>query len=251
MNKPRVAIFDFAGCEGCQLQILNLEEEVLDLLNLVSVVEWREGLSEHSDTYDIAIVEGSITRPADETRIRQIRDRAKILIALGACATQGGVNQLKNSMGAETAARMVYGDAANSLHLQSGRVKAVHEVVPVDYSIYGCPIDRREFSHVLRSLVMGKKPQIPEYSVCVECKRKGNVCRYEFGEICLGPLTRAGCDARCPSFGLWCYGCRGPVVDANDQAARDIMEQYGHTVEELEERMGLFGAKEARGGVEA
>lgn len=241
MGKPRVAVFDFAGCEGCQLQIVNMETEILDLLGAVDVVEWREGITDHSDEYDIAIVEGSVTRPQDEERLRGIRERAKILIALGACAVGGGVNKLKNRMDPMVAATIVYGDSANAAHLQGGKVKSLAEVVQVDYNVYGCPIDKREFATVIRSLLLGREPVIPSYPVCVECKRKGNVCRYEYGEICLGPLTRAGCDARCPSFGMWCYGCRGLVDDPNTEAAKAIMEQYGKTIEDLEERISLFG----------
>ena len=240
MDKPRVAIFDFAGCEGCQLQIVNLEEEILDLLLLVEVVEWREGMTGKGE-YDIAIVEGSITRPQDAERLREIRANAKLLIALGACAAQGGVNKLKNSLEPNEASRVVYGENANSPHLQSGIVQSVAEIVDVDVHIYGCPIDKKEFAQIVRSLVLGKKPVIPEYPVCVECKLEGNVCRYEYGEICLGPLTRAGCNARCPSYGMWCYGCRGRVEDPNLEAAKAIMGRYGRSVGELEERMALFG----------
>ena len=240
MNKPKVAIFDFAGCEGCQLQIVNMEEEILDLISVVHLVEWREGMSEQSDEYDVAIIEGSITRPQDEEKLRQIRERAKILVALGACATNGGVNKLKNCFDLQEVRQVVYGADSALPHLDSAPTKAVDEVVQVDYKIYGCPIDRREFAYVVRSLVMGKRPEIPNYPVCVECKRKENVCRYEFNEICLGPVTRAGCDARCPSFGAWCFGCRGPVHAPNVQAAREVMERYGKRAEDLEDRMQLF-----------
>ncbi|MHB1629660.1 MAG: NADH-quinone oxidoreductase subunit B family protein, partial [Bacilli bacterium] len=225
MNKPKVAIFDFAGCEGCQLQIVNMEEEILDLISVVDLVEWREGMSEQGDEYDVAIIEGSITRPQDEEKLRQIRERAKILVALGACATDGGVNKLKNYFDLQEVRQLVYGADSALPHLDSAPTKAVDEVVQVDYKIYGCPIDRREFAYVVRSLVMGKRPEIPNYPVCVECKRRENVCRYEFNEICLGPVTRAGCDARCPSFGVWCFGCRGSIDEPNVQAAREDMER--------------------------
>ncbi len=242
MSKPKVAIFDFACCEGCQLQIVNMEEEILDLLELVEPVEWREAMSDKSENYDIAIVEGAITRPEDEERLKKIRERAKVLIALGACATHGGINKLKNNFPEGEPERYVYGDAAGMPHLASGRVKAVDEVVPVDVKVFGCPIDNREFAAIVKSLVMGQKPFIPNYSVCVECKMKGNVCRYEYGEICLGPVIRAGCDARCPSKGAACYGCRGFVDDPNVNAAFDVMEKYGKTVEDLRSKLELFGS---------
>ncbi len=244
MSKPRVAIFDFACCEGCQLQIVNLEEEILDLLGGVDVVEWREAMSEQSHEYDIAIVEGSITRPEDEERLWIIRGRAKILIALGACAATGGLNKIRNSHTNEDARKIVYGKDADMPHLFTGIVKAVDEVVDVDYKIHGCPVEAKELAYVIRSLLIGKKPEIPEYPVCVECKAKGNPCLWEYGQVCLGPIIRAGCGARCPSAGFRCYGCRGYVDDPNINAAEDVIEKYGLNVEDLKSKMILFGNKQ-------
>ncbi len=243
MKKPRVAIFDFAGCEGCQLQIINLEEELLQLLEVVDVVEWREGISDRSPEFDIAIVEGAITRPQDVRRLEQIRARAKVLVALGACASHGGVNRLRQRLDLAAAKRIVYGTAAREEFLGSGPVQAIDEVVSVDARVEGCPIDRQELGNVLRTLVLGGEPKVPDYPVCVECKRAGNICRYERGEICLGPVTRGGCGARCPSYGMWCYGCRGSVDEPNIHAARAVMERYGRTVQEREERLALFGSR--------
>ncbi|MBP7828620.1 MAG: hypothetical protein KA248_01745 [Kiritimatiellae bacterium] len=242
MDKPRVAIFDFACCEGCQLQIVNLEEELLDVLSLIQPVEWREAISDQSDTYDIAVVEGSITRPEDEEKLRQIRSRAKVLVALGACATMGGVNKLKNNFTMDDVRATVYGKDACKPHLNTMPTKALDEVVKVDLKIHGCPINNKEFAYILRCVALGKTPAIPNYPVCVECKMRGNVCRYEYNEICLGPVTRAGCDAKCPSAGFWCFGCRGYVDDPNVQAAREVMEHYGKTMEDLKGRLLLFGS---------
>ncbi len=244
MSKPRVAIFDFACCEGCQLQIVNLEEELLDLLNVVTPVEWREAMSEQSEEYDIAIIEGSITRPEDEARLKKIRERAKILIALGACATSGGVNKLKNFFDMNEVRDRVYGKDGQMPHLNTSPTKSVAEVVKVDYMVYGCPINNKEFTYIVRCLALGRKPVIPDYPVCVECKKRGNVCRYEYNEVCLGPITRAGCNAPCPSAGFWCFGCRGLVDDPNVQAARDVMEKYGKTVADLKDRLELFNANQ-------
>src|SRR4030042_4985598 len=151
MSKPRVAIFDFACCEGCQLQIVNLEEEILDLVGVVDVVEWREAMSELSHEYEIAIVEGSITRPEDEERLWVIRSRTKVLIALGACATIGGINKLKNNFDLQDVKKCVYGKNANMPHLDTTMTRAIDEVVKVDYKIHGCPIDRKEFKYIIRS----------------------------------------------------------------------------------------------------
>ncbi|MFC1822841.1 hypothetical protein ACFL9T_09055 [Thermodesulfobacteriota bacterium] len=244
MSKPKVAIFDFACCEGCQLQIVNLEEEILDLVSVVDPVEWREAMSDHSDVYDIAIVEGSITRSSDEDRLREIRDRAAVLIALGACATTGGVNKLKNRFDAEDVRNSVYGQAADMPHLDTSPTKALDEVVKVDYKVHGCPINNKEFAYIVRCLLVGKEPVIPSYPVCVECKMKGNVCRYEYNEICLGPITRAGCEAKCPSGNFWCFGCRGYVDNPNVNAAGEVMKHYGKTIADLRGRMLLFGSKQ-------
>lgn len=243
MSKTKLAIFDFAGCEGCQLQIVNLEEEILDLVSIVQPVEWREAISEQSLQYDIALIEGSITRAEDEERLRQIRERAKILVALGSCAATGGINRIKNNLNLQEAKEVVYGAASTLPHLNTAPVKAVEEVVHVDYKVYGCPIDRKEFTYIVRCLAFGKIPEIPAYPVCVECKLKENACRYEYREICLGPLTRAGCGARCPSADTWCFGCRGGVDEPNVEAAKEVMGKYGLTLRDLENRMILFGSK--------
>ncbi|MFA5238651.1 MAG: hypothetical protein WC476_02940 [Phycisphaerae bacterium] len=242
MGKPRIAIFDFACCEGCQLQIVNLEEELLDLIGAVDVVEWREAMSEQSHEYDIAIIEGSITRPEDEKRLQVIRSRAKILIALGACATIGGVNKLKNNFDLADVKKCVYGKSADMPHLNTAPTKAADEVVKVDFKIHGCPIDRKEFTYIVRSLLMGKTPDIPVYPVCVECKAKGNPCLWDEGQVCLGPIIRAGCGARCPSFGFRCFGCRGYVDNPNVNAAKDVIEKYGLTTDVLKSKMLLFGS---------
>lgn len=246
MSKPRIAIFDFACCEGCQLQIVNMEEELLELLSVVDPVEWREAMSDQSEDYDIAIIEGSITRHEDEKRLKEIRAKAKIIIALGACATIGGVNKLKNNFELNDVKTNVYGDAANMPHLETGTVKALHEVVKVDYNVEGCPIDADELTYVVRCLLAGKKPVAPSHPVCVECKMKENCCRYEYGEVCLGPITRAGCGARCPSNGFWCFGCRGYVDEPNLHAAREIIAEYGKSIEDLQSRMALFGGDQEK-----
>jgi sulfhydrogenase subunit delta len=243
MSKPRVAIFDFACCEGCQLQIVNLEEEILNLIDLVDVVEWREAMSEQSHEYDIAIIEGSITRPEDAKKLEVIRSRAKILIALGACATMGGVNRMKNNFDLNEVRECVYGKDAQMPHLNTEMTKAVDEVVKVDFKIHGCPIEGTEFAQIIRSLLVGKAPFVPDYPVCVECKAKENICRYEYNEICLGPIIRAGCGAPCPTAGWRCFGCRGTVDNPNVEAAQEVMDKYNLTVDDLKQKMVLFNTK--------
>jgi coenzyme F420-reducing hydrogenase gamma subunit len=245
MAKPKIAIFDFACCEGCQLQIVNLEEEILNLLGVADVVEWREAMSEKSDEYDIALIEGSITRMEDEEKLKLIRSRAKVLIALGACATIGGINKLKNNFDdLDEVKKCVYGKAAGKPHLRTGPTKAVDEVVQVDHYVHGCPIDRKEFTYIVRSLLMGKTPEIPEWPVCVECKARGNPCLWDYDQVCLGPIIRAGCGARCPSSGFRCFGCRGYVDSPNVEAAKDVITRYGLSVDDLKTKMVLFGSKQ-------
>ena len=243
MTKPRVAIFDLACCEGCQLQIVNMEDDLLNLLTVIDPVEWREAMSDQSTVYDVAIIEGSITRQADEIKVMEIRQRATYVIALGACATMGGVNKLKNNFAIHDVKKTVYGDSANMPHLDTFTVKALKEVIEVDFEVHGCPIEAGELVHVVKCLLSGQAPQEVTHPVCVECKMRENCCRFEYDEICLGPLTRAGCDARCPSNGFWCFGCRGFLPDANFTAARELMAEHGKSLEDLESKLALFGSK--------
>jgi sulfhydrogenase subunit delta len=239
MAKPRVAFFDFSCCEGCQLCALDLTaEQLLDLIAVVDIVEFREAISEHSDQYDIAIVEGSITRDSDIPRLQKIRDTAKLLITLGACSTISGINALKNFQKKEEYQNDVYADAPTKFETATAR--AIHEVVTVDAFIPGCPIDTGEFVRVVKNLVLGKKPDIPTYPVCVECKRNENVCVYEKGIQCLGPVIRAGCNARCPSNGGYCFGCRGVIPEPNIHSQQDIMQKYNLTFEQMKEKFKLF-----------
>jgi len=241
--KPKVAFFDFASCEGCQLQIINLEESILDLINIVDVVSFREAMKEHADNYEIAFIEGSIVRPMDEERLKKIRERANILVALGACACIGGVNSLRNQYTAEEVKSMVYGDADmkdNAFFDILPETKAVDEVVRVDYYIPGCPINRDEFARVVTALALGKKPVLPNYPVCVECKKNGNICVFEEGKFCLGPVTRAGCGAICPTNQDGCEGCRGLLDDPNTQSELEVLQKYGLTLKEALDQFKMF-----------
>ena len=244
MSKPRVAIFDFACCEGCQLQIVNMEEEILDLLTLIDPVEWREAMSDKGGELDIALVEGSITRQDDIERLKEVRARSKMLVAIGACATMGGVNRLKNAFSMDDVRQCVYGASADMPHLNTLPTMALDEVVKVDFKVHGCPMSKREFATIVRALAMGKVPAVPTYPVCVECKQNENACRFEYNEVCLGPVTRAGCGAKCPTVGAWCFGCRGLVDDPNVEAAKDVMNQYGKTMDDLNTRLVLFNSNQ-------
>jgi sulfhydrogenase subunit delta len=236
--KPKIAFFDFACCEGCQLQVVNLEVEMVDLLGAVDIVQFREAMTEKSEDYAIAFVEGSITRQKDIARLKKIREQASILVALGACATIGGVNCLKNFQPLDEVRNYVYGDKAGWYETFAAR--PVDAVVPVDSYIHGCPIHKEEFLKVVKSLLLGKKPEIPTYPVCVECKRAGNICVFELGSTCLGPVTRAGCGAWCPTYRDNCVGCRGLVPDPNTNAEKEVLKKYGLTVDQAIGQFRMF-----------
>ena len=242
--KPKVAFFDFACCEGCQLQIVDLEEQLLDLLNIVDLVEFREAISDKGPEYDISFIEGSITREQDEARIKDIRNRSKILVAFGACATTGGVNKLKNLWSSlDDVRKEVYKEDWKQEHLDTYPTKAVDEVVKVDYYIHGCPINKDEFLSIVKSLAIGKEPKLPVYPVCVECKMKENVCLFDKGQVCLGPIALAGCGAMCPSNGSACEACRGTMPNPNKNAMHEVLKENGLTVDDIKEKFTIFAVK--------
>ncbi|CAK0752001.1 sulfhydrogenase subunit delta [Gammaproteobacteria bacterium] len=225
MKKPKVAFFDFSCCEGCQLQVANMGEALLDVLDEVDVVEFREVMSEKWDKeIDIAIVEGSITDSHAADRIQAIRNRAKTLIAYGSCATIGGVNGMKNSFQLDDVRKYVYGDSYQFFATE--KTKPIHQVVAVNYFINGCPIYIPELVSVLKSALLGIPYYVPDFAVCVECKLNENVCLYHKGITCLGPVTRAGCNSWCINNGNLCYGCRGLLSNPNEPRAREILESY-------------------------
>jgi coenzyme F420-reducing hydrogenase gamma subunit len=237
--KPKVAFFDFTSCEGCQLTVVDSLQTHVDLLDAVEIIQFREAMTEKDEDYAIAFVEGSISRESDETRLKQIRERAKVLVALGACAHLGGINAIKNAQPLDDVRRYVYGDKANWYETYPAR--PLSAVVQVDAFIPGCPIDREEFIEVVKAALLGKKLSVPDYPLCVECKRKENVCLFHKGGFCLGPVTRAGCDAICPTYGDGCEGCRGLIPNSNINSESDVLIKYGLTVDDMLARWTMFG----------
>lgn len=235
--RPKVAFFELSSCEGCQLQLLNNEASLLDFLALVEVVRFREGMSGGSDDYDIALVEGSVTRADEVARLIAIRKQAKVLVAFGSCACFGGVNQLKNRFSLEWVKRQVYGD----FPIETDLVRPLEAVVPVDLSIYGCPVKKEEVERIITDLVIGKDINHPQYPVCMECKANNNICLFDLGEPCLGPITRAGCDSWCPNSRAGCWGCRGPAGESNVDQLIAIMERHGFSRETIIDRLECFG----------
>lgn len=236
--RPKVAFFDFTGCEGCQLTVIDALQTHPELLEVVDIVEFREAMSEKSDRYYIAFVEGSCARESDEARLREIRERAAIVVALGACAHLGGVNAIRNLHELADARRYVYGE--NGAWFENYDVKAISQVIDVDVVIPGCPIDRHEFVQVVRTLLQGRDPKMPTYPVCIECKLLENVCIYDRGGVCLGPITRAGCHAVCPAYGVGCDGCRGLIPFPKIDSLREVLAERGLSSAEIEDRLSLF-----------
>jgi coenzyme F420-reducing hydrogenase gamma subunit len=243
--KPRIGFFDFTGCEGCQLTVLNLESEFLELLELVEVVEFREVMDGSGTPLDIAFVEGSICRPEEAERLRALRERTKTLVALGACADTAGVNALGGGRAPEELCRAVYGMAAP--HLRTDPPQPLSAFVAVDHRLPGCPIDGREFLAVLQALLMGRPPELPGYAVCVECKLAEFPCTFDQGRVCLGPVTRAGCRALCIEGGDRCRGCRGTIDNPRSGPYYRILEEHGLTAEAILEELRTFNVK-GKGG---
>ncbi|MEZ6133486.1 MAG: oxidoreductase [Pirellulaceae bacterium] len=219
--KPRLAVFKFASCDGCQLQLLSCEDELLTLADSVDIVHFLEASSRiESGPYDIALVEGSITTSADRRRLYEIREQSKILITIGACATAGGIQALKNWADRSEFLRCVYANAEYIETLSTST--AIGDHVRVDFELRGCPINRFQLLEVLQSLLVGRKPRTPKHSVCLDCKRRGTVCiAVARDAACLGPMTQAGCGAICPAFNRGCYGCFGPTTQANCDSLAD------------------------------
>jgi len=246
---PRISFFDMAGCEGCQLAILDCEDIFLELVDLVEIVEFREAMSETAPQFDIAFVEGSIHREIDVDRLRDIRARSRLLVALGACACHGNVQARANTWSPAENLQRVHGLEAMHRVQTDGRywplwahtrVRALHEVVTVDYLLRGCPVDRNEFLHLIKRLLVGSSPSFPAQPVCIECRRHGYECVFQHGETCLGQITWAGCGAICIGGGYRCDGCRGLLPGANLASHRALLHEHGLNPEAIEQRYRLF-----------
>jgi sulfhydrogenase subunit delta len=214
-GKPTLAVWKFASCDGCQLSLLDCEDELLALAGEVEIayfVEARRATVE--GPYDLSLVEGSITTAHDAERIREVRRQSRHLVTIGACATAGGIQALKNFADVEGFVAAVYASPQYISTLETSTPISAH--VPVDYELHGCPINKRQLLEVITAFLHGRRPSISSASVCMECKRRGNVCvMVAHGTPCLGPVTHAGCGALCPSYDRGCYGCFGPMETPN------------------------------------
>jgi coenzyme F420-reducing hydrogenase gamma subunit len=226
-SKARLAVFKFASCDGCQLSLLDAEDQLLAIAEAVDIAYFLEARTQQSaGPYDVGLVEGSITTPHDAERIKEIRKQCKFLVTIGACATSGGIQALRNWADVDEFISQVY---AHPQYIQTLRTSTpIGEHVFVDFELRGCPINKHQLVDLISALVHGRKPRVPSYSVCMECKRRGTVCvAVARGIACLGPVTQAGCGAICPSYCRECFGCYGPKEQANSQGLAEYYAAAG------------------------
>ena len=232
-EKPKLAVWKFASCDGCQLSLLDCEDELLAVAGAIDIAYFPEATrAEVEGPYDLSLVEGSITTPHDAERIHKIRRESKYLVAIGACATAGGIQALRNFKNVNEFVALVY---AHPEYIETLKVSTpISYHVFVDFELQGCPINKYQLLELISALLNDRRPNIPPHSVCVECKRRGTVCvMVANGTPCLGPVTHAGCGALCPAYHRGCYGCFGPKEDPNMHAMSDWFLQLGMDREDL------------------
>jgi sulfhydrogenase subunit delta len=239
---PTLAVWKFASCDGCQLSILDCEDELLAIADRIRIAQFPEASrAVVAGPYDISLVEGSVTTPGDVERIRRIRAESGLLVAIGACATAGGIQALRNFADVAEFRSLVYARPEYLSTLDTSTPVSAH--VTVDLELSGCPIDRRQLLDTLCALLVGRRPDLPGHSVCFDCKARGTTCvLVAHGTQCLGPVTRAGCGAICPAYGRGCYGCFGPAITVNTPALVARLRELGMTEPELTRVFRTFTA---------
>ena len=242
-RKPTLAVWKFASCDGCQLSLLDCEDELLALAGEVEIAYFLEARrATVRGPYDLSLVEGSVTTAHDAERIRQVRRQSRKLITIGACATAGGIQALKNNADVEGFLSAVYATPEYVSTLATSTPISAH--VPVDFELHGCPIDKHQLIEVLSAHLNGRRPQIATTSVCTECKRRGTVCvMVAHGTPCLGPLTHAGCGAICPSYNRGCYGCFGPMESPNPASLTKSLHELGMDDTDVERVYSTFNVR--------
>ena len=240
--KPRLAVWKFASCDGCQLSLLDCEDELLALAGEIEIANFLEATSGVVEgPYDLSLVEGSITTEHDAARIHEVRACSRRLVTIGACATAGGIQALRNFADVDEFVRVVYASPGFISTLSTSTPVAAH--VPVDFELHGCPIDKGQLLEVITAYLHGRRPGIPTTSVCTECKRRGLVCvMVAHGTPCLGPVTHAGCGALCPAYHRGCYGCFGPKETPNTAALTRQLRVLGMRDRDVERVYGTFNA---------
>jgi sulfhydrogenase subunit delta len=242
--KPTLAVWKFASCDGCQLSLLDCEDELLALAGEVEIAYFLEARRATIDgPYDLSLVEGSITTEHDAQRIRHVREQSRALVTIGACATAGGVQALKNFADADEFIAAVYASPDYISTLSTSTPISAH--VTVDFELHGCPINKRQLLEVLTAYLHGRRPNISSTSVCTECKRRGNICiTVAHRTPCLGPVTHAGCGALCPAYNRGCYGCFGPMETPNTAALTARLRADGLDEKSIERVFRTFNVAE-------
>jgi coenzyme F420-reducing hydrogenase gamma subunit len=241
-KKPKLAVWKFASCDGCQLSLLDCEDELLAMAGTVEIAYFPEASrAVVKGPYDISLVEGSITTPHDAERIHAVRRASKLLVTIGACATAGGIQALRNFKDVKEFISLVY---ATPAYIQTlGKSTPIADHVFVDFELRGCPINKVQLLELLSALLCGRKPNIPTYSLCIECKRNGIVCMMVAkGVPCLGPVTQAGCGALCPAYNRGCYGCFGPKETPNTASLATVWTTLGVSRPDLTRAFRSFNA---------
>jgi sulfhydrogenase subunit delta len=241
-RRPRLGVWKFASCDGCQLSILDCEDELLAITDRIEIANFMEATSAVIDgPYDLSLVEGSVTTAEDARRIREIRAESRVLVTIGACATAGGIQSLKNFADVAEFTRAVYARPEYIHSLATSTPIAEH--VAVDFELRGCPISKAQLIETISAYLGGRAPNVPNESVCIECKRRGNVCVVvAHGTPCLGPVTQAGCGAICPSFHRGCYGCFGPQGSPNIPSMLKHLDQVGMSRPEVQRVFRTFNS---------
>lgn len=241
-QRPRLAVWKFASCDGCQLSLLDCEAELLDVANAIEIAYFPEASSTMAEgPYDLSLVEGSITTAHDVDRIVEVRRKSKHLVTIGACATAGGIQALRNFADVKEFVAAVYASPQYISTLETSTPISAH--VMVDYELRGCPINKMQLVEVISAFLAGRKPAIESSSVCMECKRRGTTCVVvAHGTPCLGPVTHAGCGAICPAFNRGCYGCYGPMEDPNTAALARQWQVLGATPKDIHRVFRSFHA---------
>ncbi len=241
-RKPKLAVWKFASCDGCQLSLLNCEDELLAVAGHVLIAYFPEASrAVVRGPYDLSLVEGSITTPHDLELIQKVRRVSKHLVTIGACATAGGIQALRNFKDAQEFVSAVYAKPQYIETLAKSTPIADH--VGVDFELRGCPINKQQLLEVISAFLHGRKPNVPAHSVCMECKIRGIVCvMVAHGTPCLGPLTQAGCGAICPAYRRGCYGCFGPQESPNADSLSKRWSSLGVTDEDLVRAFRTFNA---------
>ena len=241
-RKLKLAVWKFASCDGCQLALLDCEEALAALADAVNIAYFPEmSKAAAKGCYDISLVEGSITTPEALERIRRIRQISALLITIGACAAAGGIQALRNFVDTGELAAATYPDPGVFDLL--GTATPIADHVRVDIELFGCPINKAQLIGVIAAILQGRRPDVPGFSVCLECKTKGNACLIVTrGALCLGPVTRAGCGALCPDHGRGCYGCFGPNDSVNCQAMIRLLDRLAIPKAEIMRIFRTFNA---------